>query len=100
MILKTVTALALRLVRQTDAPERPLFAPPCQSEIKRTLKRRERQTNTVHWRGFHAPHNVHSTRMVNDRLQAAIDYGFEMVDARAARTFHAMVVINRKFTPN
>jgi len=38
--------------------------------------------------------------MVNDRLQAAIDYGFEMVDARAARTFHAMVVINRKFTSN
>jgi hypothetical protein len=38
--------------------------------------------------------------MVNDRLQAVIDYGFEMVDARAARIFHAMVVINRKFTPN
>jgi len=38
--------------------------------------------------------------MVNDRFRAASIYGFEMVDARAARTFRAMVVINRKFTPN
>jgi hypothetical protein len=29
--------------------------------------------------------------MVNDRFRAASIYGFEMVDARAARTFHAMV---------
>jgi hypothetical protein len=27
-------------------------------------------------------------------------YGFEMVDGRTARTFRAIVVINRKFTPN
>jgi hypothetical protein len=38
--------------------------------------------------------------MVNDRFRAASTYGFEMVDARAARSFRAIVVINRKFTPN
>jgi len=38
--------------------------------------------------------------MVNDRLQAAMIYGFEMVDGLMARTSHATVVINRKFTPN
>jgi hypothetical protein len=38
--------------------------------------------------------------MVNDRFRAAPIYGFEMVDARAARSFRAIVVINRKFTPN
>jgi hypothetical protein len=38
--------------------------------------------------------------MVNDRFPAGSIYGFEMVDARAARTLRAIVVINRKFTPN
>jgi hypothetical protein len=38
--------------------------------------------------------------MVNDRLQAAMIYGFEMVDGLMARTIRATVVINRKFTPN
>jgi hypothetical protein len=38
--------------------------------------------------------------MVNDRFRAASIYGFEMVDARAARTLRAIVGINRKFTPN
>jgi hypothetical protein len=38
--------------------------------------------------------------MVNDRFRAASIYGFEMVDARTARTLRAIVVINRKFTPN
>ena len=103
MILKTVTALALRLVRQTDAPERPLYrcAPPCQSEIKRTLRRGGAAANTAHSRGFHAPRDVHSTRMVNDRFpEPRSIYGFEMVDARARAIFRAIVVINRKFTPN
>jgi hypothetical protein len=54
----------------------------------------------MHCRGFHARHDAHSTRMVNDRFRAASSYGFEMVDARAVRTFRAIVVINRKFTPN
>jgi hypothetical protein len=38
--------------------------------------------------------------MVNDRFRAASIYGFEMVDARAARILRAIVVINLKFTPN
>ncbi|MGY2908185.1 hypothetical protein [Bradyrhizobium sp. URHC0002] len=54
----------------------------------------------MHSQAFHASHDAHSTRMVNDRLQAAMIYGFEMVDGRTARTLRAMVVINRKFTPN
>jgi hypothetical protein len=54
----------------------------------------------VHSPVFHAAHDAHSTRMVNDRLQAAMIYGFEMVDGRTARAFRAIVVINRKFTPN
>jgi hypothetical protein len=44
----------------------------------------ERPADTVHWRGFRAPRDAHSTRMVND----------------SAASFRAMVVINRKFTPN
>src|SRR5687767_7949818 len=102
MILKTVTALALRLVRQTDAPERPHYpcAPPCQSELKRTLRRGGRSANTAHSPRFHPRHDAHSTRMVNDRFRAAPIYGFEMVDARAAPYFRAIVVVNRKFTPN
>jgi hypothetical protein len=38
--------------------------------------------------------------MVNDRFRAGSIYGFEMVDARAARILRAIVVINLKFTPN
>jgi len=38
--------------------------------------------------------------MVNDRFRAASIYGFEMVDARTARTLRAIVVVNLKFTPN
>src|SRR5580704_1013521 len=56
IMVKTVTAPALRLVRRTDAPERPLIvAPPCQSEIKRTLRRARRQSKTVCSRGVHMP---------------------------------------------
>ena len=90
---KTITALALRLVRRTDAPERPhyLIRPPCQSELKRTLRRGDTPANTVHRRGFDAPRDAHSTRMVNDRFRAASIYGFEMVDARARTNFHAIV---------
>src|SRR5579872_7261021 len=54
--LKLLTALALRLNRQTDAPERLLCdcRPTCQSELKRTLRRGGLLPNTVHWRGFDA----------------------------------------------
>jgi hypothetical protein len=45
----------------------------------------------VHSRAFHGSRDAHSARMVNDRFRAASIYGFEMVDARAARPFHAMV---------
>jgi hypothetical protein len=54
----------------------------------------------VHSREFHAAQDVHSTRMVNDRFRAASIYGFEMVDARAARNSRAIMAINQKFTPN
>ena len=63
------------------------LAPPCQSELKRTLRRGGRPANTAHSRRFHPRHDAHSTRMVNDRFRAASIYGFEMVDARAARYF-------------
>src|ERR1700760_2406949 len=57
MMFKIVTALALRFFRRTDAPERPLVvAPPCQSDIKRTLRapgRRPGETRgTLFSRGF------------------------------------------------
>jgi hypothetical protein len=54
----------------------------------------------VHSRAFHGSRDAHSARMVNDRFKAASIYGFEMVDARAAPYLPAIVVINRKFTPN
>jgi hypothetical protein len=60
----------------------------------------ERPADTVHWRGFRAPRDAHSTRMVNDRLQAAHDLWFRNRGWASAATFRAMVVINRKFTPN
>jgi hypothetical protein len=88
MILKTVTLLALRLVRRTDAPERPLiFAPPCQSELKRTLRPGGGAENTVHSRGFNGARASHLMRMVNDRFPAQSIYGFEMVDAPGGPRF-------------
>jgi hypothetical protein len=41
----------------------------------------------VHSQAFHASHDAHSTRMVNDRLQAAMIYGFEMVDGERRGLF-------------
>jgi hypothetical protein len=88
MILKTVTSLALRLVRRSDAPERPLiFAPPCQSELKRTLRHGGLPPKPAYSRGFNLSCDAHSTRMVNDRFPARSIYGFEMVDAPIAPTF-------------
>src|SRR4051794_2981330 len=59
MILKTVTVLALGLlVRQTRRNAPSIFASPCQSELKRTLRRRDRPTDTVHSRAFHASHDA------------------------------------------
>jgi hypothetical protein len=50
----------------------------------------------MHPRGFDAPHDAHSARMVNDRFRAASIYGFEMVDTRARPDFHAMVAHQSK----
>jgi hypothetical protein len=66
MMVKTVTALALRLVRK-DAPERPLYwRPPCQSEIKRTLRGALAggESGYVRW-AFAGRARVHSMQMVN-----------------------------------
>jgi hypothetical protein len=98
MILKTVTALALRLVRQTDAPERPLvFAPPCQSELKLTLRRG----------GWLAEHRAFAEvsrlgRRSFDadgerKVSGAIDLWFRNGGCRGDDRSRG---INRKFTPN
>ncbi len=61
--------------RRTGTP--PLScAPPCQSELKRTLRRGGRPANTVHSQGFHPRHDAHSTRMVNDRFTSRVDLWF------------------------
>jgi len=100
MMVKIVTALALRLDRQKDAPERPLIAPPCQSEIKRTLRPAIPPSKTVSWRGFARREKVHSVQMVNVRFPERVGYGFEMVDAADVSVPLREAVINRKFTPN
>ena len=64
-----------------------IFAPPCQSELKRTLKPGGDAENTVHSRGFRSVRDPHLTRMVNDRFPAGLIYGFEMVDAADGSTF-------------
>jgi hypothetical protein len=81
MMLKIVTALALRLDRQKDAPKRPLIVtPPCQSEIKRTLRHAVPQSKTVCSRGFTRRAMAHSMQMVNVGFPQRVLYGFEMVD--------------------
>ena len=72
-----------------------IFAPPCQSEIKRTLRLGGRPPNTAHSCRFHASRAIHSTRMVNVWFPARSIYGFEMVDARA-RTRSAICVSSIK----
>ncbi|MCA6116209.1 hypothetical protein J6524_15085 [Bradyrhizobium sp. WSM 1738] len=37
---------------------------------------------------------------MNEEFPARTIYGFEMVDALPMPAFHALSVINRKFTPN
>ena len=104
MILKTVTALALRLVRpdrRAGTPPLSLRAP-CQSEIKRTLRRGERPPNTACIRRIFAcsrgSFDADGERQVSSRPPS---YGFEMVDAPRDSRFHAARIgINRKFTPN
>ena len=90
MIFKTVTSLALRLVRLAgslaDAPERPLIvASTCQSELKRTLRRASPRPKTVPSRGFADVAAAHSTQMVNGGFPEPASYGFERVDATGSR---------------
>ena len=58
----------LTLLTRRNAPF--IFGPPCQSELKRTLRHRGQPANSVHSPGINALHSVHSTRMVNDRFPA------------------------------
>ena len=76
-----------RLALQTRRNAPFIFGPPCQSELKRTLRQGGRAANTVHSRSFSPLHRAHSTRMVNDRFPGRSIYGFEMVDARADPLF-------------
>ncbi len=83
MILKTVTGLALRLIRRKDAPERLLIVEPtCQSDIKRTLRRSRPRARTPRHRG-HFPDDLSfpSVRMVNAKFPPLQPYGFRLVDA-------------------
>jgi hypothetical protein len=83
-------------VEQTRRNAPFIVATPCQSEIKRTLRRINSQPNTVASRAFEHRQAAQSTQMVNAGFPALIRYGFEMVDAACAATS----CINRKFTPN
>src|SRR6478609_4930458 len=96
MILKTVTGLALRLIRREDAPERLLIVePPCQSDLKRTLRQRGAPPDTVSSQGFLGDLTTSSARMVNTGFHRD-PHGFEMVDGRGGRATEEDV--NRKFT--
>src|ERR1700712_1672388 len=75
----------LALLTRRNAPF--IFGPPCQSELKRTLRHGGCPANTVHWRGFNPFHGAHSTRMVNDRFPGRSIYGFESVDAPITAIF-------------
>jgi hypothetical protein len=100
-MFKTVTALALGLARQTDAPERLLIvASPCQSDIKRTLRARRFEAKDRMFGEFRATRKVHSTQMVNAEFPEWAEYGFEMVDAADTPNVLGKTIINQKFTPN
>ena len=86
MILKTVTGLALRLNRLEDAPERLLVVePPCQSDLKRVLRRRGMRPDTVSSRRFLDDLTTSSVGMVNTGFHRPA-HGFEMVDAPGRTT--------------
>src|SRR2546423_5684812 len=85
MILKTVTGLALRLTRREDAPERLLIVePPCQSDLKRVLRRCSLPPAPVTSRRLLSDLTTSSARMVNTGFHRN-PHGFEMVDAPAGR---------------
>ena len=80
MILKTVTGLALRPTRREDVPERLLIVePPCQSDLKRVLRRHGPVPDTVSSRSFLDDLATSSARMVNTGFHPG-PHGFELVD--------------------
>src|SRR5258707_15418192 len=96
MILKTVTGLALRLIRREDAPERLLIVePPCQSDLKRVLRRPGLLPDTVSSQRFLGDLAMSSLVMVNTGFRVPC-HGFELVDARGRNITGTGV--NRKFT--
>ena len=81
MILKTVTGLALRPTRREDAPERLLIVEaPCQSDIKRVLRRSGLPPDAAVLRGLLDDLAKSSARMVNAGFRGR-PHGFELVDA-------------------
>src|SRR6476659_7980962 len=85
MILKTVTGLALRLTRRKDAPERLLIVEaPCQSDIKRVLRRSGLPPDAAVLRGLLNDLAKSSALMVNAGFRRR-PYGFELVDAGTGR---------------
>src|SRR6187402_3876093 len=87
MILKTVTGLALRLTRREDAPERLLIVePPCQSDLKRVLRRSGPPPDTVSSRRFLGDLTTSSSGMVNTGFHPP-PHGFELVDMRTRRNY-------------
>src|SRR5580704_3440935 len=81
--------------------KRPLIvAPPCQSEIKRTLRRRLRAPQTVFSSAFALVAADHSVAMVNAGFPRLARYGFEMVDMPVAAISAHKNPVNRKFTAN
>ena len=96
MILKTVTGLALRLTRREDAPERLLIVePPCQSDLKRVLRRPGAWPDAGTSRGILDDLAAPSARMVNTGFHLAL-HGFELVDTGTGGPRRRR--INGKFT--
>src|SRR6516162_4259868 len=97
MILNTITALAPRYARRSDPPERPLVVvPPCQSDIKRTLRRAGSVENAVYHWAFRVAPGAHSPLMVNRRFPFEICSWFRNGGWRRAPQFG----LNAKFTAN
>ena len=75
---------ASAIVRQPRRNAPFIVGLPCQSEIKRTLRRAGLWPKTPLRRDFRLSRRIHSMQMVNDRFPGRSRYGFERVDARHA----------------
>jgi hypothetical protein len=71
---------------EKDAPETPplSFGSPCQSDIKRTLRRSRSPAWSLICRGFLVPCAAQFEGMVNAKFRDRARYGFEMVHAHRA----------------